>query len=75
MAINLILFRNADFLTMDRIAFGNLDLCLDDIDTGNHFGNGMLNLNTGINFYEIKLIVRGSKKFYGTCADIFNIFH
>ncbi|MPM39322.1 hypothetical protein SDC9_85955 [bioreactor metagenome] len=60
MTINLILLRNANFFTMDGIAFGNLDLCLDDIDTGNHFGNGMLNLNAGINFNEIKFIVRGS---------------
>ena len=75
MAINLILFRNADFFTVDRIAFGNLDLRLHDIDTGNHFGNSMFNLDTRINFYEIKFVVRGGKEFNGTCADIFDIFH
>ena len=39
---------------VERPARGNADLCLDDIDTGDHFGHRMLDLDARVHFHEIE---------------------
>ena len=71
----LILLRQGDFRAVQVVALGNLDLCLYNVDTGNLLGNGVLNLNAGVNLDEVELAVGSSQKFYGAGADVVNIFH
>ena len=71
----LILLRKGDFRAVQVVALGNLDLCLHNVYTGNLLGNGVLNLNAGINLNEVELAVGSSQKFYGGGADVVNIFH
>ena len=47
---------DGNFLTVQRVAFGNQYLCLYNIHIGNHFRYGMLNLYTGIDFNEIEML-------------------
>ena len=53
----LILLRQSDFRAVQVVALGNLDLCLYNVDTGNLLGNGVLNLNAGVNLDEVELAV------------------
>ena len=71
----LILLRQGDFRAVQVVALGNFDLCLYNVDTGNLLGNGVLNLNAGVNLDEVELAVGSSQKFYGAGADVINIFH
>ena len=50
---------DADILLGDRqgLAGGDAQLLLDQIDTSNHLGDRMLNLDTGVHFDEIELAV------------------
>ena len=50
-----ILAWNANFLRRQRVSFRDQNLRLHDIDTGYHFGDGMLYLNTRVHFDEIVL--------------------
>ena len=75
MAINLVLLRYADFVTMNRVTFRNFDLGLDDIYTGDHFRNGVFSLDTGVNFNEVKFIVRRSKELNCPGTDVIDILH
>lgn len=54
---NILLLWDGDFRVVDGIAFSNLDLGLYDVDTGDFFGNGMLDLDTRIYFNKIEVII------------------
>src|SRR3546814_16553339 len=41
----------------DLLAGGDQNLLLHQVDTRDHFGNGMFDLNTRIHFYEEKLAI------------------
>ena len=71
----LILLRQGDFRAVQVVALGNLDLCLHNVDTGDLLGNGVFNLNAGVNLDKIEFAVGSSQKFYGAGADVVNIFH
>ena len=38
-----------------RFARGDRDLLLDQIDAGHHFGDGMLDLNAGVDLDEVEV--------------------
>ncbi len=44
---------------------GDRDLALDKVDAGDALGDGVLDLEAGIHFDEIVLVVFGQQKFYG----------
>ena len=71
----LILLRQGDFRAVQVVPLSNFDLCLHNVDTGNLLGNGVFNLNAGVNLDEVELAVGSSQKFYGAGADVVNIFH
>ncbi len=43
----------------------NSDLLLDEIDAGQFFGDGMLDLDPGIDFHEVEIALFIEKKFDG----------
>ena len=73
--VQILLLGQVDFRTVQIVAFGNLDLGLHDIDAGDLLGNGVLHLNAGVNLDKVEFAIWSGQKFYGTCADIVNIFH
>ena len=40
-----------------RLARGDADLLLDQVDAGDHFGHRMLDLNAGVHFDEVEVAV------------------
>ena len=60
---------------MQVVPLSNFDLCLHNVDTGNLLGNGVFNLNAGVNLDEVELAVGSSQKFYGAGADDHNNAH
>ena len=57
-----------------RMTLGHQDLCAYQVDAGDHFGNGMLNLNTGVHFDEV--VLAGSavnQELYGAGVDVANM--
>ena len=65
---------NTDFIAVEGIAFSDFDLGLDDVDTGNHFGNRVFYLDTGVDFDEIEVAVRRNQEFDRTGIDVMNVF-
>ena len=62
---------NANFLRRQRVSFRDQNLRLHDIDTGYHFGDGMLYLNTRVHFDEIVLACGWvEQELYCTCRAI-----
>ena len=73
-------------IEIERQVGGHCDLCLDQIDPGDHFRNGMLDLNPGIDFNEEEVVifindelhrsgiavVRPADHPYGSIADFFS---
>ena len=73
--LQIFLFRNPHFRTVEAVPFRNTDLGLYNINAGNGFRNGMFYLNTGIHFNEVIIAIPGHQKFYRTGAEIVDIFH
>ncbi len=68
---NIFLFRNTGFRRTNGIAFQNMNLRLDDIDARHFFRDGVLHLNTRINFDEVKRAgISIHQEFDRTCTDI-----
>ena len=44
-----------------RLARGHQQLGLDQIDAGDHFGHGMLDLNPGVHLDEVEIARRGRR--------------
>ena len=44
-------------LERQRLAGGDADLRLDQVDAGDHFGHGMLDLDAGVDFDEVEVVV------------------
>ena len=67
---------DADVLLGDgqRRAGGDLDLLVDEIDAGDHFGDGMFDLDAGVHFDEIEAAVL-VEEFDGADADVFELGH
>lgn len=63
-----------NFFLLDgkRLACSDTQLLFDQVNAGDHFGNRMLNLNTGVHFDEIELAVleQELKGTRSTIADI-----
>ena len=51
---------------------GNADLFLDDVHARHHFGNRVFDLDAGVHFHEIELLLRSEKEFDGSGADVFD---
>ena len=73
--MQILLLGQVDFRTVQIVTFGNLDLGLHDIDTGDLLCNGVFNLNTRVDLDKVELAIGSSQKFYGAGADVINIFH
>ena len=67
--------RNTYLLTIQRIAFGNLNLRLHNIDACNHFRYRMFNLNTRVNFNKVEFFIACNEEFYRARIDIVDVFH
>ena len=52
------------------VAHGDPHLLRNQINTSNHFGNGVLYLNTGIHFQEVVIAIRGENKLDGTGTGV-----
>ncbi len=61
-------------LESKRQPCGAANLLLDDIDTGDHFGDGMLNLHAGVHFHEIEIPVLIEQEFDGADAGVVDLF-
>jgi hypothetical protein len=57
-----------------RCAGGNLDLLIDEINTGNHFRDRMLDLNTRIHLNKVELVVF-IQKFYRAGPRVVQVSH
>ena len=44
-----------------RLAGGDADLRLDQVDAGDHFGHGMLDLDAGVHFDEVEIARAGRR--------------
>ena len=62
-----------DVVLLDRefLAGGNTNLLLDEVDAGNHFGNGMLDLNSGVHLDEVVVPLVVDDKLDGASVRIF----
>ena len=65
---------NLDFFLLDgqRLASRDTQLFLDQVNAGNHFGDRMFNLNTGVHFNEVELTVF-KQELKGACAAIADV--
>ena len=73
--LDFILFGNSDFRIGEIVSFRNHNLRLNDVDIRDHFRHGMLDLDTRIDFDEIKFTFGRDQKFYRTRIDVIDIFH
>ena len=53
---------------------GNPDLLFDEVDPCQLFGDGMLDLNAGIDFHEVEIALSVEQKFDGSRGIIFGRF-
>ena len=70
--VDVLLGRDAGFVgSTDALAFGNTDLGLDQIEAGDHFGDGVFDLDARVHFDEVELAGFGvHQEFDGACADV-----
>ena len=65
---------HGDVVLPDRqlLARRDSDLLLDEVDTGDHLGDGMLDLQAGVHLHEEKLVgpVRGDDEFDGAGTGV-----
>ena len=58
----------------ERLALGDGDLKRHEIETGNSFGHGMLDLNAGVHFQEIKFLTFGvDEELHGADRPVANV--
>ena len=63
------------FLRQRQIAAGgDADLLEDEVDIGDHLGDGMLDLDAGVHFDEIEFAVL-VEEFHRADAEIFHLLH
>ena len=59
-SVQLVLLGQIDFGTVQLIAFSYFDLSLHNVDAGDLFSNGVLNLNARVNLDEIEFTIGSS---------------
>ncbi len=66
--------RHVLLLDRERVAVGDADLLEDEVDVGDHLGDGMLDLDARVHLDEIELAVL-VEKLDGADAEIFQFAH
>ena len=64
--LDFILLGNPDFRIGEIVSFRNHNLRLNDVDIRDHFRHGMLDLDTRVDFDEIKFTFGRDQKFHRT---------
>src|SRR4029078_13159056 len=59
----------------ERLSVGQRDLLFDEVDAGDHFRDGMLDLNAGIHFHEEEVMVFVDQEFYRPQIAVMHRFH
>ena len=73
--LDCVLAFNADFLAVQSIAFSHFNLCLDNVDTRNHFRNRVFYLYTRVNFDKVEFFIICHEELNRTRVDIIDILH
>src|SRR5207237_6372289 len=64
---DLVLLRNIQRRLVELVTFADEDLRLDQVDAGDHFGDGVLDLNARIDFDEVKISgINVEEEFHGS---------
>ena len=71
--VDVLLLRQTDLRAAEGIAGGDEQLGADDVHAGDHLGDGMLHLNTGVHLDEVVVAVPVHQKFHGAGTDVAHV--
>ena len=72
--MDIVLGFDIDLGGIQSVPLSDQKLSLNEVDTGNHFGNGMFHLNTGVHFDKVMIPFFIHEEFNGTGIDITDFF-